>query len=1264
MLSRIRRTCFRILMCTLLGALATCTEDRSGVTDLANSATKTAAASASAVVLVGAGDIADCSSSGDEATATLLDNISGTVFTAGDNAYPNGSATDYTQCYDPSWGRHKARTRPAPGNHDYNTSGATGYFGYYGALAGTSGIGYYSYDIGEWHVISLNSNVSMAVGSTQEQWLRADLAASTKQCTIAYWHHPRFSSGTTHGSSTSAQPLWQALYDAGAEIVVSGHEHNYERFAPQTPTGQADPVNGIREFVAGTGGASHYNDLGTALPNSEVFNGTTWGVLQLTLDAGSYSWQFIPIAGQTFTDAGSGACHGPPGGGGGISASLSTVSASPASITAGSATSTVTVTAKDGSGNPMSGVTVVLSATGSGNTLTQPAGTTNASGVATGTLRSTVAGQKTVSATGGGTLITQTATVTVTAGPLSASQSTVSVSPASITAGAGSSTITVTAKDALGNPISGATVILAATGTGNTLTQPTGTTNASGVATGSLASGVAETKTVSATINGTAITQSATVTVTPPGSGGTITHTLLAVGNNAVNQNTYATTSISPAPNALVTVAVLSHRSTSAISPSLSGGGMTSWSLVASVDFDAINLPLRRLTIFRAMSPAPGSGPITISFTNSVSNVQWIVSQWSGVETSGVNGSGAIGQTGSNHTDGSNALAVSLGAFGSPNNVAYGVVGVSGSGIAVTPGGGFAEIAEQPSGESSALEAEWATNDNTIDASWASLLKGALLGVEIKAAGGGAPTVSASQSTVSASPTSIIAGSGTSTITVTAKDAGGNPLSGATVILSVTGSGNSLTQPAATTNASGVATGTLSSTVAESKVVSATANGIAITQTATVTVTVTGSTVSASQSIVAAAPTSIPAGSAMSTITVTAKDANGNPVSGATVALSATGSGNTITQPGGPTNANGVATGTLSSTGAGPKTVTAVAGGVTLTQKPIVTVTAGPANATQSTVAASPTSIAAGSGTSTLTVTVKDAFGNPVSGSSVVLAASGTGNTLTQPAGPTNASGVTTGTLSSTVAETKTISATAGGTSVTQTATVTVTTQAPPATISHTRLTSGHDVNNARVYTTAAISPAPNALVTVAVMTHQSTAAAPNPTLTGGGMASWDVVATVTFDGTTPLKRITIFRAMSAAPGSGPITITSSVTVSNCQWIVSQWDGVDNSGVNGAGAIAQTGSASGTAVNGLTATLAAFGNANDVAYGVFGVNSNVVPTVTPGSGFTTIDEQPSGEGTLADLFAEWAVNRNTIAATWTNKNAGALGVEIKAKTGP
>ncbi len=257
------------------------------------------------VVLVGAGDIADCDA---EPTAALLDNIPGTVFTAGDNAYPNGSSSDYSNCYDPSWGRHKARTRPSPGNHDYQTSGATGYYKYFGAAAGPAGQGYYSYDLGAWHIVSLNSNVSMSAGSAQETWLRADLAASTKRCTIAYWHHPRFSSGSNHGSSTQSAGVWQALYDAGAEIVISGHDHEYERFAPQTPSGAADPTGGIREFVVGTGGAGLYS-FATPLPNSEVRDDATFGVLKLTLSDGSYAWEFIPIAGDTFTDSGSGTCH-------------------------------------------------------------------------------------------------------------------------------------------------------------------------------------------------------------------------------------------------------------------------------------------------------------------------------------------------------------------------------------------------------------------------------------------------------------------------------------------------------------------------------------------------------------------------------------------------------------------------------------------------------------------------------------------------------------------------------------------------------------------------------------------------------------------------------------------------------------------------------------------------------------------------------------------------------------------------------------------
>jgi len=257
------------------------------------------------VVLVGAGDIADCNA---EPTAALLDNIAGTVFTAGDNAYPNGTASDHASCYDPSWGRHKARTRPSPGNHDYNTSGATGYYNYFGALAGPASRGYYSYDLGAWHIVSLNSNVSMSAGSAQEVWLRADLAASTKTCTIAYWHHPRFSSGSNHGSSTQSAGVWQALYDAGAEIVISGHDHEYERFAPQTPGAAADPARGIREFIVGTGGAGLYS-FATPLPNSEVRDNTSFGVLQLTLKPDGYGWRFIPAQGGRFTDSGSGRCH-------------------------------------------------------------------------------------------------------------------------------------------------------------------------------------------------------------------------------------------------------------------------------------------------------------------------------------------------------------------------------------------------------------------------------------------------------------------------------------------------------------------------------------------------------------------------------------------------------------------------------------------------------------------------------------------------------------------------------------------------------------------------------------------------------------------------------------------------------------------------------------------------------------------------------------------------------------------------------------------
>lgn len=259
-------------------------------------------------VLVGAGDIADCNRTQDEATARLLDNIAGTVFTAGDNTYPNGTAAELNTCYHPAWGRHKWRTRPSPGNHDHKTLGADPYYTYFGANAGPAARGYYSYDLGPWHIISLNSNVAAGAGSAQEQWLRADLAATSAACVLAYWHHALFSSGSRHGNDPRTQALFQALYDYGADVVITAHDHHYERFAPQNPNGQADPT-GIRVFVVGTGGAA-LRPIGRIQLNSEMRNVATYGVLKLTLEPTSYDWEFIPIVGQSFRDSGSAACFG------------------------------------------------------------------------------------------------------------------------------------------------------------------------------------------------------------------------------------------------------------------------------------------------------------------------------------------------------------------------------------------------------------------------------------------------------------------------------------------------------------------------------------------------------------------------------------------------------------------------------------------------------------------------------------------------------------------------------------------------------------------------------------------------------------------------------------------------------------------------------------------------------------------------------------------------------------------------------------------
>jgi acid phosphatase type 7 len=218
----------------------------------------------------------------------------------------------YGAVYDPTWGRVKAITRPIPGNHEYGTAGAAGYFAYFGAAAGGPGASYYSFDLGGWHLVALDSNCGAVggcgPGSPEEVWLAADLAAHAGACTLAYWHHPRFSSGP-HGDDPTFVPFWADLHAARADVVLNGHDHDYERFAPQTPTGAPDPVNGIREFVVGTGGGSH-ETAGTPIASSEVLNATTFGVLKLTLHTSSYDFAFLPVAGSTFTDSGTGVpCH-------------------------------------------------------------------------------------------------------------------------------------------------------------------------------------------------------------------------------------------------------------------------------------------------------------------------------------------------------------------------------------------------------------------------------------------------------------------------------------------------------------------------------------------------------------------------------------------------------------------------------------------------------------------------------------------------------------------------------------------------------------------------------------------------------------------------------------------------------------------------------------------------------------------------------------------------------------------------------------------
>jgi len=266
-------------------------------------------------VLVGAGDIVQCDQhefDSSQATANLLDSIPGTIFAVGDLVYPDPSGDYFAKCWAPTWGRFRDRMIPTAGNHEYNMPGAPEYYSYFGPTAVDPQKGYYSFNLGTWHVVVLNAECSQIGGctatSSEGMWLQSDLAANPVACTLALWHEPLYTS-YPGGPTTSVQPFWQILYNAGADLVINGHIHNYERFAPQDPNGNLDLTRGIREIIVGTGG--EYTGCGTASPvaNSQKLICDTNGVIKLTLHPTSYDWQLIPIAGETATDSGTTSCH-------------------------------------------------------------------------------------------------------------------------------------------------------------------------------------------------------------------------------------------------------------------------------------------------------------------------------------------------------------------------------------------------------------------------------------------------------------------------------------------------------------------------------------------------------------------------------------------------------------------------------------------------------------------------------------------------------------------------------------------------------------------------------------------------------------------------------------------------------------------------------------------------------------------------------------------------------------------------------------------
>ncbi|OXM54031.1 metallophosphoesterase [Amycolatopsis alba] len=359
------------------------------------------------------GDV--CGSSCNQ-TAPLIKNMNPqALILAGDNAYESGTASDYKNNYDPHYGQFKSISYPTPGNHEYKTSGASGYFDYFGARAGERGKGYYSFDVGDWHFVALNSNITHSTGSTQVTWLKNDLAASTKPCTAAFFHHPRFSRGT-HGDDTSVNPFFQTLYDAKADLIVVGHDHNYQRFAPSRPDGKRDDVNGVRQLLIGTGGRGYYKFDKSSAAEQEAGSTNTFGLSKLTLTASDYRSDFVPVSGRTFTDTATGKCKK------GVSSPAFSLGTSPSSVSVkpgGTASVSVNV---GSTGGFTSATTLSVSGLPSGvtGTISPSSVTPPANGTATATLTlsasASASGSATATVTGSSGSVSRTANVAVSVG--------------------------------------------------------------------------------------------------------------------------------------------------------------------------------------------------------------------------------------------------------------------------------------------------------------------------------------------------------------------------------------------------------------------------------------------------------------------------------------------------------------------------------------------------------------------------------------------------------------------------------------------------------------------------------------------------------------------------------------------------------------------------------------------------------------------------------------------------------------------------------